>query len=90
MNDNDRKPTKKPPLTTDGVTTLIVGALLMLAPGGCSLYWGYHALIAKYVRPDLGEEAGATLLLAICAVGLLVAAGGFALARAGLRKREQR
>lgn len=83
--DPSRSP--KPPRTGAGVILVLLGGLLMLGPGGCSLLFGAAAILEKFSgrRAQYGID---DIFLFVSAIGLLVAFGGFLIARAGLRRRK--
>ncbi len=81
-------PSPAPPLSAGGIAMIIFGGLLLLFPGGCSLIFSIMALAEKMSsRPD--QYGFATLALVASSIGFLIAALGFWLIRAGLRRRRQ-
>ena len=89
MNDTSSDQPSKPPLTAGGIFMVLFGGLLMLGPGGCSLFFGAASILEKLSgRRD--QYGLADFFLVVSAIGLLVAALGFWLIRVGLRRRNAR
>jgi hypothetical protein len=87
MHDPNVGASPKPPLTAGGIFMFLIGGVFMLVPGGCSLLFGGAAIMEKLSgrRDSYGIS---DIFLVASALGLVVAVGGFFLARAGLRRRK--
>jgi len=89
MNDLDPRPesneagTKRSPWRTFGdIVLFLVGAILLLFPGGCAVFWIYMMLTQSVANHD--ELVWAIMLLVLC---LALAFAGFSLIRSLFRRR---
>jgi hypothetical protein len=74
-------------LSIGGVITILIGGILLVFPGGCSLL-GFGVAITDYLaRGGRGEPGLDGVIEVISGFGLIVAAFGFWLIRVGLRLR---
>jgi hypothetical protein len=73
-------------MTIGGVVMVLIGLPLLIFPGGCSLFATF-TVIADVLAGRHGEMNLNDTILAISAIGFLVAGAGFLLVRSGLRRR---
>ena len=76
----------KPPLRAGGVILILLGLILLVFPGGCSLLFTIAA-IAEKISSGGNNYGFIEIALVMSAIGFAVAAFGFWLIRVGLRLR---
>jgi uncharacterized membrane protein YphA (DoxX/SURF4 family) len=76
----------RPPLSFGGGVLVLLGGLLLVFPGGCSLFAIVATLAARWTNPARGENYDGAVYI-VSGAGLLIALAGFFIARAGWRWR---